>query len=201
MIARDRLRSTLRRRRAALSAAERQLAAQRIARHLVKTPWFRAAQRIAGYHAVGGELDAGPALLAALAAGKQVYLPVLAPDGRLWFQRWHPRMPMRRNRFGIPEPAAHPRHRLEARALDLVLTPLVGFDRAGNRLGMGGGFYDRTFAYQRLHRRWRRPPLIGLAYDFQEVNILASEPWDVPLAGIVLPAGARRLETGAAGLP
>ncbi|AOU96899.1 5-formyltetrahydrofolate cyclo-ligase [Acidihalobacter yilgarnensis] len=192
MNARDPLRRDLRRRRAALSQAERTHAGCLVAKHLIHTPWFRAARNIAGYLAVGGELDAWPALLAAHRVGKRIFLPVLAPDGRLWFQRWTTNTPMRHNRFGIAEPAASANRRLEGRALDLVLTPLVGFDRHGNRLGMGGGFYDRTFAYQRLLPNWKRPALIGLAYDFQEVEALPCEAWDVPLAGIVTPAGARR---------
>jgi 5-formyltetrahydrofolate cyclo-ligase len=68
--------------------------------------------------------------------------------------------------------------------LDLVLTPLVAFDAQGHRLGMGGGFYDRSFAYLLRHSRWLRPRLIGLAYDFQRQTRLPHQPWDVPLHAI-----------------
>src|SRR5687767_13746260 len=92
---------------------------------------------------------------------------------------------MRRNRFGIPEPTGR---RCAPQQLDLVLLPLVAFDRRGARLGMGGGFYDRTFAFLRVAGR-RKPRLVGLAHHFQEVAQLPREPWDVPLAAIVTERG------------
>ena len=192
MTPRDQLRRELRYRRSIVPFAERERAAQQVALHLVHSPWFRAARHIAVYLAIGGELDTQPTIKYAHAAGRHIYLPVITRDGRLSFHRWRPQAPMRRNRYGIMEPATASRHRLDAHALDLVLTPLVGFDPQGNRLGMGGGFYDRTFAYQRLMRHWRYPPLVGLAYEFQEIQMLQREPWDVPLAGIITPAGMRR---------
>ncbi|MGD8594123.1 MAG: 5-formyltetrahydrofolate cyclo-ligase, partial [Gammaproteobacteria bacterium] len=73
------------------------------------------------------------------------------------------------------------------RRLNLVLTPLVAFDARGNRLGMGGGYYDRTFAYLRHQHRWRRPRLAGIAYDFQQVDRLERSSWDVPLSTIATP--------------
>lgn len=119
--------------------------------------------------------------------GKRVYLPVLVPHGenRLWFARYTPDTHLVPNRFGIPEPARAPHRRIAPLALDAVFTPLVAFDPTGHRLGMGGGFYDRSFAYLLRHRRWLRPRLIGLAYDFQCVDRLPAEPWDVPLHAIV----------------
>ncbi len=91
------------------------------------------------------------------------------------------------NRFGIPEPqarhGAHPARRLPAWALDLILLPLVGFDDDGQRMGMGGGFYDRTLAFTR--RPGPRPHLIGLAHECQRVESLPVAPWDVPLDAIV----------------
>jgi 5-formyltetrahydrofolate cyclo-ligase len=72
-----------------------------------------------------------------------------------------------------------------------VLAPLVAFDRSGNRLGMGGGYYDRSFAYLRHRVHWRRPRLIGYAYGFQEVQALERAHWDVPLSGVVTELGLR----------
>lgn len=89
---------------------------------------------------------------------------------------------MMRNRFGIPEPAQS--RRQPPGMLDLVVVPLVGFDAACNRMGMGGGFYDRSFAY-RLTRRHAGPRLVGLAFDCQQVAELPVAPWDVPLDVIV----------------
>ncbi|WP_455379996.1 5-formyltetrahydrofolate cyclo-ligase [Acidihalobacter prosperus] len=192
MTERDRLRKSLRRYRSTLSGTDRARAADRVAKQFLQTRWFRSAYRVAGYLAVGGELDIWATLMAAYEARKQIYLPVLAWDKRLWFQRWTPQTPLRRNRFGILEPEASARYRVKARSLDVVLTPLVGFDHEGNRLGMGGGFYDRTFDYQLLLKKWLRPSLVGIAYDFQETSSLNKAPWDVPLTGIITPTGARK---------
>ena len=120
---------------------------------------------------------------------QQFYLPVLSPfrhDKRLWFIRWNAQTRFRLNRFRIPEPLPRYRQQRAARWLDLVITPLVAFDRSGTRMGMGGGFYDRTFAFKRratLHTS--RPPLIGIAYDFQAIDKLVRQPWDIPLNGLV----------------
>ena len=89
------------------------------------------------------------------------------------------------NRFGIPEPATTSREIKSARNLDLILLPLVAADRHGNRLGMGGGFYDNSLAF--LHRRhiWKLPHIIGVAHDFQIVDNLPSDPWDVQLNALI----------------
>lgn len=110
------------------------------------------------------------------------YLPVLQrfPADTLRFAPWHPGLRMLRNRFGIPEPRG--RALRMARHMDALLLPLTGFDAQGNRLGMGGGFYDRTLAGQRPRHR---PLLIGVAHACQEVAALPAQPWDVPLALVV----------------
>ena len=117
---------------------------------------------------------------------KQVYLPVLLPfhHNRLWFARFEPDTWLVVNRYGIAEPERIHRRRIVPQALDIVLAPLVGFDHKGNRLGMGGGFYDRSFAYLLKRKYWRTPRLIGLAYDFQQLPSLPDRPWDVPLTAV-----------------
>lgn len=181
------LRSALRTARRALSRPERQQYAENCARHLLNHPAFRNARRIAAYLPADGELDTRPLIERAWTMGKRVYLPVLVPHGenRLWFARYTPDTLLVSNRFGIPEPARAQHRRIAPLALDAVFTPLVAFDPTGHRLGMGGGFYDRSFAYLLRHRRWLRPRLIGLAYDFQRVDRLPAEAWDVPLHAIV----------------
>ncbi len=191
------LRQRLRRQRRALTPRQRRLAAAQLGRRLTRSSIFRNSHRIGAYLAVNGEMDPGPVIARALRQGKQVYLPCLGGFGpqRLWFRRYRgPGEPLRRNRFGIEEPRRS--RRLSAQALDLVLVPLVAFDDAGNRLGMGGGYYDRTFAFLRRRRRWQKPRLIGIAYQFQRVEQLQSEPWDVPLWGC---ATERRLQQAAGG--
>ena len=180
------LRRQLRTRRRALDPRARRRAAEDLARALSRSPLFCRARRIACYLAVDGEMDTEAVIRAAWLAGKQVYLPVLSPFGpdRLWFRRYLPDSAMVRNRFGIAEPAPGGNPLLPPRRLDLVLAPLVAFDAAGSRLGMGGGFYDRTFAYLHHRLRWQKPRIVGVAYAFQEVPQLPAEPWDVPLWGV-----------------
>ena len=69
--------------------------------------------------------------------------------------------------------------------MDIIFVPLVAFDRNGNRLGMGGGFYDRALAFTQNSTNLSRPLLLGLAHHFQEVERLTSKKWDIPLNGIL----------------
>jgi len=87
-----------------------------------------------------------------------------------------------KNRFGIPEPSRKVSGALPTFLLSTVLVPLVAFDLEGNRLGMGGGFYDRLFDRKRVKRK---PRLIGIAYEFQRVSHLPTESWDIPLDGVI----------------
>ena len=187
------LRRQLRALRRGLPAAARQRAALAVARHLKSWPLTRAV-RIAGYWACDGELDPGPVLERAWAEGGQVFLPVLTgvPPRSLQFAPYRPGAPLRRNRFNIPEPEAAPAECLQPADLDLVLTPLVAFDSIGTRLGMGGGFYDRSFAFLRERSRPARPLLIGVAHDFQQVDAFVPEAWDVPLDLVVTDARTLR---------
>ena len=181
-------RRLLRRQRAALTPQVQQQCADAMARHLSQQSVFRNARHIALYLPVRGEADPRGIRRHALPR-QQFYLPVLSPfrhDKRLWFIRWNTQTRFRLNRFRIPEPLPRYRQQRAARWLDLVITPLVAFDRSGTRMGMGGGFYDRSFAFKRrvtLHTS--RPPLIGIAYDFQAIDKLVRQPWDIPLNGLV----------------
>jgi 5-formyltetrahydrofolate cyclo-ligase len=184
--ARRELRVQMRAARCALTNQERRQHAEACARRLLNHSAFRNARRLAAYLPADGELDSAPLIERAWEMGKRVYLPVLLPHGenRLWFARYTPETRLIRNRFGIPEPARAAHTRVAPLSLDLVLAPLVAFDAHGHRLGMGGGFYDRSFAYLLRHTRWLRPHLIGLAYDFQRQRRLPSQTWDVPLQAI-----------------
>jgi len=198
MSTRDQLRRRLRGERAALSEDARTRLSDQIARHIIRSPLFNRARRIAVYLPNRGEADPGPVIAAARARGKQLYLPALDPrhPHRLWFLPWEARTRLQPNRFGIPEPVISRGQRLSPRHLDLVLTPLVGFDRQGNRLGMGGGYYDTTFEFLAGRHHWHKPHLLGLAYAFQEVDALPHEPWDVPLSAIVTEHGLMRTQGG-----
>jgi 5-formyltetrahydrofolate cyclo-ligase len=181
------LRRQLRARRNSLDAHQQAAAAERAASIVRRTRRFHVSERIAFYIAGDGEIDTQALMERAWAMGKTCYLPVLSHliGDRLWFAPANPDTPMVFNRFGIPEPAVSSRQLLDARHLDLILMPLVGFDEQGNRLGMGGGFYDRSLAFLRTRRIWRRPRLIGLAHETQKVDHLPTQPWDIPLQAVV----------------
>ena len=183
------LRQALRHRRRALSPGQRKQAERALCRRLKQLPEVHRARRVALYLPNDGEIDPRPLMAWLERRGVRLYLPVLKPlsDNSLWFVHYHPGTPMRRNRFGIPEPhtrhGAHRARRMPAWALDLILLPLVGYDDRGQRMGMGGGFYDRSLAF--TLRPGPRPTLIGLAHDCQRVDRLPAAPWDVPLDAIV----------------
>lgn len=188
------LRRRMRRARRALSPQQQQAAAHALARHVAAHPAFQRSQRIGLYLAVQGEMAVDELIQRAWNAGKQVYLPVLMPyrHNRMWFAPHRPGQAMQRNRFGIAEPDVAVREMVNPRALDLVMVPLVAFDADGHRVGMGGGYYDRTFAFLRARRHWRRPVLMGSAYEFQCVTEgLSPNPWDVPLAAVATEASLR----------
>jgi 5-formyltetrahydrofolate cyclo-ligase len=184
------LRSAMRRQRAELPPAELAASSLSIARHLWKLPALARCRRIACYIAVGGEVDCAPIMAEAFARHREVYLPVLH-GAALAFAPWDPLRDMVRNRFGIPEPAGNGGAWLSGADLDVVLAPLVAFDDAGHRLGMGGGFYDRTFRFMRQRGQWRRPLFIGLAHEFQRSSALPARHWDVTLHAAVTESGAQ----------
>lgn len=180
------IRRELRGRRRALSVQQQRVAARQLAHRLRQLPALASARHVALYWPNDGEID--PRLLARIKPAKQqLYLPVLQafPAHTLRFVRWSPRMRLRRNRFGIPEPHGA---RRPAQSLDVMLMPLVGFDAAGNRLGMGGGFYDRTLA-RRQGVAPHKPLLIGIAHACQQVAQLGVAAWDIPLHLVVTDQG------------
>ncbi|GAA0288140.1 MULTISPECIES: 5-formyltetrahydrofolate cyclo-ligase [Pseudomonas] len=186
-LSRPQLRRLLRKARRALTPSEQRQAAQGLYRQLAQHPLFRRAKHISLYLPTDGEIDPSLLLRAAQRRGKATYLPVLSawPRTKMVFQRVRPGEKLLPNRFRILEPRVNIRRQRKVWALDLVLMPLVGFDDEGGRLGMGGGFYDRSLAYLARRQRWRKPTLLGLAHECQKVDRLAQASWDVPMAGTV----------------
>ena len=179
-------RRRLRSLRVALGEAQQARAAAQLATRVVTLSHFRSSRRVACYLPNDGEIDPRPLINRIWRMRKRCYLPVLSrlSHDRLWFAPVTRKTRFRPNRYGIPEPLTSARTWVRAQELDLVLMPLVGFDVLGNRLGMGGGFYDKSLAYLRDRHCWTRPKLVGLAYDFQKVDALTPEPWDIPLYAI-----------------
>lgn len=177
------LRQTLRARRQSLSPEQQHLAAEQLCQQLLKFLPLHSGQRIAAYLASDGEIDLQPFIQACWAADVQVFLPkVIAPSQPLTFLQYEPTSPLAPNRYGIPEPTTD--QTCDTNELDWVLCPLVGFDDQGGRLGMGGGFYDRTFENKAGHTR-----LLGIAHQCQRVNTLPKESWDIPVEAVVTDHG------------
>ena len=183
-LSRTELRKQLRQQRRSLNEQQQTKAAQALANTLFRHSAFFRCKHVALYLANDGEINPAHFAQAAQARGIECYLPALHPirKGSLWFAKYNTKHVT--NRFGISEPDPTHAVMVPARMLDVVCMPLVGFDRMGARLGMGGGFYDRTFAYKSRHKALG-PKLIGLAHDFQEVEQLTSASWDIPMEAIV----------------
>jgi 5-formyltetrahydrofolate cyclo-ligase len=152
-------------------------------------PAFQRARNVAFYAAADGEIDPSALLRVATRYGKQCYLPVITDRRMSWrssplqFHAFIPGDPVRTNRFGILEPVFDHSRVLATSMLDIIFLPLVGFDRAGSRLGMGGGFYDRALAS--MPGQFRRPKLVGLAHALQEIPTIETRPWDVNLDVVI----------------
>ena len=181
------LRQQIRLQRRSLSDSEREHAAFLLCERIAASKTFRHSKHIAFYLANDGEMNLNLLIEHAWEQEKQVYLPVLAEPNtqRLWFVPYTPDSKLKNNRFGIPEPIHSYKTRLrKTLSLDLILMPLVAFDQQGNRIGMGGGFYDRTLAFLRQRKYWHKPNLMGVAYEFQKLKHIESNSWDVPLQAV-----------------
>lgn len=179
------LRQQLREQRCALSAEAQADAGRQLNAQLQALDVVRQAEHIGLYLVNDGEIDPEYFMQWVFDQSKHCYLPILNQrDEPMSFAEFNPDSTLKMNRFNIPEPVV-PRHaRLNASELNLILMPLVAFDHQGNRIGMGGGFYDRTLAFKRQHPYYQRPALLGLAHEFQRVDKIEPAAWDIPLDGI-----------------
>ena len=173
------LRKQARSARAALTPEYRRDAVRQALRHAQRAGLFLKGKRWSFYLPFGEEFDVLPLLNHALHMGKECYLPITANRVAqpLRFAKLDGSHGFTHNRYGIIEP--HARSVMSARWLDVMIMPLVGFDRAGRRLGMGGGYYDATLSFLRSRKRWHKPLLVGVAYACQELDEVPAEAWDV----------------------
>lgn len=183
---RQTIRQAVRQRRRELAQEEQARCAHQIAHLAMAQPDVQRAKRVALFLSFDGELDTRPLIERLWQQGKAVYLPVLHPfsAGHLLFLHYDAHTPLVKNRLNILEPRLDVRQVLPPAQLDILFAPLVAFDAQGQRLGMGGGFYDRTL------RDWRTqgPYPIGLAHDCQQVEAIPTEAWDIPLPAILTPS-------------
>ncbi len=184
---RQSIRQQVRLLRQQLTAATRDKAAAELAERITHNRDLMAKQHFALYLANDAELSTEPLIQVLWQAGKAIYLPVLHPfcPGYLLFLRYDKTTKMQPNRFGIPEPRLNCANIMPVAALDIVFTPLVAFDGSGNRLGMGGGFYDRTLSQLPANSPCQ---VIGLAHNCQQVANIPTASWDIPLQQLITPA-------------
>jgi len=186
LMLRQDIRKHVRNLRREISDEQQQLAAVQAADHALNFAPIQQAQHIALFLSVDGEINTRPLIAKLWQRKQQVYLPVLHPfsAGQLLFLRYDENTELKINRLRIPEPSLDIRNLLPLSELDVLMVPLVAFDAGGQRLGMGGGFYDRTL------QNWQQHGFmpIGLAHDCQQVDTLPVEQWDIPLPALITPS-------------
>ncbi|GLX63471.1 5-formyltetrahydrofolate cyclo-ligase [Proteus vulgaris] len=182
---RDEIRKSIRQKRRLLTQEQQQHAALKLCEQVLTHPKIKQAQTIALFLSFDGEIDTSPLISQLWALNKQVCLPVLHPFHRhhLLFLRYTPSTELVKNRFNISEPPLNVNAVIPLSNIDIIFTPLVAFDEQGQRLGMGGGFYDRTL------ENWQQKSFypMGLAHTCQQVAHLPIANWDVPLPEIITP--------------
>ncbi len=184
---RQQVRQNIRQQRRLLSSVQQQQAAETIKTQLIQHPKIQQATHIALTLPHDGEIDTTLFIQWCWEQNKQTYLPVVHPfsKGHLLFLHYHAESKMQANRYGILEPELSQTEACPVQQLDIICTPLVAFDKQGNRIGMGGGYYDRMLAPWFENKQGPYP--IGLAHDCQQVEQLPIANWDVPLPEIITP--------------
>ncbi len=178
--------------RRSMSSADRNVASRRITDRFLNSRYFLVSETIACYLSTWDEVDTGAIIERAWSAKKRIFLPVIAARGYMMFRETLPETEMKMNHFGLWEPVSG--ELISAFELDVVVTPLVAFDGERNRIGMGGGYFDRTFAFLSGRRHWLRPKLIGMAFDCQRVEKISPNPWDIPVFRVFTESGYGRSE-------
>ena len=183
------LRCKMRQLRQSIGAHVQTAHANTAAAALLAWPHFNNAKHIAIYHAFDGEIPTLPIAQAIWQAGKCCYLPKILPEKKqLQFVPYTQDSKMQPDLFGILEPVCDKHAIIQPQQLDLVLMPLVAFDNLGNRLGMGGGYYDQTFAFA-AKNPLQKPWLVGLAHALQAQALLQVDPWDLQLFAVITENG------------
>jgi 5-formyltetrahydrofolate cyclo-ligase len=178
------LRTELKARRKAMTQQEINAASNAIADIFWQESFSNSAETIAIYMATAGEADCQPLMNTGWLRKKRIFAPILS-NKHLNFAPLERTSKMTSNRFNILEPVYQKQHLIAPHELDIVIVPLVAFDTMLNRVGMGAGYYDRTFGFTKQARNRMNPLLIGIAYSFQHVDELEPKSWDVPLHVVI----------------
>ncbi len=177
------LRATALRARREMPTAEREIASELICDRVIRCGEFASAKLIACYLPMRDEVDTRAIIERAWRANKRIFVPVLRKRSEMSFREIHPESLLERNSFGIWEPASGAF--TSARDLHIAIVPTVAFDAKNNRIGMGGGNYDRCFSFLRNRKHWFRPKLIGVAFECQKVEKISPNTWDIRLYRVI----------------
>jgi 5-formyltetrahydrofolate cyclo-ligase len=166
-----------------LTPSQRDAASEIIADKVTRAPWFQRSNYIACYLPAPAEVNTWTIISRAWRMKKRVFAPLIEKNRRMQFQEVTRESELILNDFGLHEPKDG--EIVTARMLDVVLTPLVAFDDECHRIGMGGGYFDTTFAFLRNRQTAFRPKMIGLAFACQNVEEIVPNPWDIRLFSVV----------------
>jgi len=182
---RKQLRLQIRQARKDIPANYARQASYKFSERIAEQPAYQNANRVAGFLAFDGEADPAPLMDRAIQENKLVFVPIIVGKEKpLLFAPWTRQSRLKKNAVGILEPDVPQAQLIEAHELECVITPLVVFDENCNRIGVGGGFYDRSFAFLQQAPE-SSTVLIGMAYEMQKVDKIEVEPWDIRLNAIV----------------
>lgn len=166
-----------------MTSVERAAASHKISEIVFNSTWFRRSKTIACYLPFTGEVDTWSIIERALRMKKRIFAPIVEKTFSMRFREIDATTTLQTNNVGLIEPKsgtfAHPR------TLDVVIAPVVAFDSQNHRVGMGGGYFDRTFSFLRHREMYFRPKLIGVAFDCQKVDEIPPNPWDIRLFSVV----------------
>ena len=174
------IRNIIKEKRSQLSEKELHLTSKAITERIRSFKFPKELTKIGIYYAVNNEVDVHPLCKILWQESKRVYLPIVEKK-KLLVGEYRDTSNLKNNRFKIPEPIVGIESQISAFELDLIFMPLVAFDPMGNRIGMGGGFYDRTLDNKQLDNDLKKPILVGVAYEFQKQNKIQPNSWDIPL--------------------
>lgn len=182
------IRAKIRQLRRSINLQHSQQAGESITQSLIQNSTYQQSQSVACFISFDGEVDTRPIIQHLHQDGKTCLLPYLRPSkpNKLWFIPFNQGDPLQTNRFGIPEVQKGIQHAMRVSEIDLILIPMVAFDSHGNRLGMGGGFYDATLAHlNRSEFKYTRPTILGIGFEAQKVEFIPAESWDFQLDSVI----------------
>ena len=177
------LRSAGKSARRVLTYEEREFASELICAAAIRAPYFQRAKYIACYLPADDEVNCWRLIKRAWLMKKRIFVPTVQKNSKLRFVEFRDDSETHTNKYGLVEPVNDVQ--FDPRKLDVVFTPLVAFDLDGNRIGMGGGYYDRAFSFLNRRQHLRKPKLVGLAFDSQRVEHIDASAWDIPLFHVI----------------